>query len=397
MKRGIIFFIFLTTLIIQPYLTANAVEKNKKDSLSPILYIQGGIYTGYIYAHHRSMTYLLENYARGAQLRAGWRLNGASDWHHAYRMLSVGVGYMFSDLGSPKHLGYAHSLYGFVDIPIIQTPKFAWTYDLGLGLGYITKKFDINNNPNNRVIGSNLNAFLLISSGVEYKPTKLATLKLDLGLHHLSNGNTNEPNWGVNTVYLMAGVKQKIDKTPANSYEKKIFNDKTWQYLISYGVGFKETATVIGRTYFISDLHFTARRKFSYTNGFGGGVDLMYDGSMVKELKYNPVTGYNHPDSIYTEKNIHNFSPAIHANWSVYLGRVIFDIQFGLYLHDKLERNVFNRWVLEIELTKNISMYGALKSHWGSADYIHIGLIYQLSKKQKSTKRNVLKINTIRI
>ena len=377
-------YLLLIVLTILPYLNINATEDTRSDSTKSILYIQGGIYTGYIYAHHRSMTYLLENYARGAHLRVGWRLNGAAAWHHAYRMLSVGCGYMFSDLGSPKYLGYAHSLYGFVDIPIISGDKFSWTYDLGVGLGYITKKFDINDNPNNKVIGSNINAFLLVSTGIEYAPTKYTTVKLDWGLHHLSNGNTSEPNWGVNTVYLMAGVKQKIDKNPANKPRKIPFDDKIWQMLFSYGVGSKEITPITGNKYFVSDLHFTVRRKISYTNGVGGGVDLMYDGSISKELKYSSKLGRNLPDSVYTEKNIHNFSPAIHANWSVYLGRVIFDIQLGLYLHDKLDRIYFNRWILEIELTKHFSIYGSLKSHLGSADYIHLGVIFNLSKKAEN-------------
>jgi hypothetical protein len=122
------------------------------------------------------MVYLFDNYVRGGQLKIGWRFNGSSDWQYAFRLPSCGVGYLFSDFGSQKYFGYAHSIYGFVDISIINRKKILWTYNLGIGIGYITKPYDAVKNLENTVIGTNLNAFLLISTGFEYKILKITSL-----------------------------------------------------------------------------------------------------------------------------------------------------------------------------------------------------------------------------
>ncbi len=352
----------------------------QKDSVSPSLYFQAGSYTGFLYAHHRSMGYLIDNYARGAQLRVGWRFNGKDEWEKAFRFPSAGLGYMVADVGSPRVFGYGHALFGFLDISIIETKRFSWAYDLGAGLAYVTKKFDINSNPNNEVIGSHLNAFLLISSGLEYQLTKKTTLRVDLGLNHFSNGNSTEPNWGLNTFFAMVGAKQflhegKKSKTPIVTYQHK-----KWEAILHIGAAYKEVKPVDGTKFFVGDIHLTARRRISYTNSWGGGVDLLYDGSIRKVLKHDAGHGYVVHDSVCNPSLFENLSPAVHGNWSMHFGKIVFDVQLGFYLFNALNKIYFNRWILEVELTRQLSLLTALKSHLASADYVQFGLIWHLKK-----------------
>ena len=106
----------------------------------------------------------------------------------------------------------------------------------------------------------------------------------------------------------------------------------------------------------------------------------MYDGSTSKALKRDFGLGYVVHDSIYSPKFIHSFSPAIHANWSMYFNKIVFDIQMGLYIYNAFDRIVNNNWILEIELTKNFSLLTGLKSHFASADYVQFGLIWNILK-----------------
>jgi hypothetical protein len=372
-----IFFVIVVLL----FLFTNGFSQNSsKDSLAPSLYVQVGGYSGFLYAHHRSMGYLIDNYARGAQIRAGWRFNGKHEWEKAYRFPSAGIGYMISDFGSPRVFGYGHALFGYLDIPIIETNSFSWAYDLGAGLASVTKKFDINTNPNNEVIGSHLNAFLLISTGLEYRPTKKTTLRLDLGLNHYSNGNSSEPNWGLNTFFVMVGAKQKIQAENRSTAQSVALSHKKWESLIHISAAYKEVKPVDGIKYFVSDIHFTARKRISHTNSWGGGVDLLYDGSIRKSLKIEAGQGYIVHDSICNPGVLQNFSPAVHTNWSMHFGKITFDVQLGFYIYNALDKTYFNRWILEVELTRHISLLTALKSHLASADYVQFGLVWHLKK-----------------
>lgn len=356
--------------------------KDHTDTLKATPYIQVSVYTGYLYAHHTSMLYLINNYARGGQIRVGWRFNGAADWEKAFRYPSAGIGYTLSDFGSKNIIGYGHALYGYLDIPIIERKRFSWTYNLGAGLAYVTKKFDMIANPNNEVIGSHINAFLLITTGFEYKPESRTKIGVDLGLNHYSNGSIKQPNWGLNSLFAMVGVKQFLNQPrpqdkPADTPKT---TDNHWESLISIGAGFKERAPINGDTHPVGDLHYTIRRKIWTTNSWGIGLDLLYDGSIQKALQYTTGQFYVVSDSIYNPSRLKNISPACHANWSMHFGKISFDIQIGVYIYDALKRKIFNRWILELELTRQISLMTSLKSHFGSSDYVLVGVIWKPKK-----------------
>ncbi len=363
------------------FLTTTTHSQPNTDSLRPSLYFQASAYTGYLYAHHRSMAYLIDNYARGAQLRIGWTFNGRSDFEKAFRFPSAGVGYMISDFGNPHIFGYGHATYGFLDIPIIETNRFAWNYNLGAGLAYVTKKFDLNTNHNNEVIGSHLNAFLLITSGIEYRMTNKTTVGVEFGLNHYSNGCTAEPNWGLNTFFAMIGVKQQIGNRPERGDKTIKPVTKKWESLIHFGAAFKEQTPVDGTKNFVGDIHYTIRKKLTHTNSWGGGIDVLYDGSMRKSIKYRVGQFYVAPDNISNPSFAKNLSPACHASWSMHFGKITFDIQMGIYLYNSLDRIYFNRWILEIDLTQQVSLMTALKSHLGSADYVQFGFVWKLKDR----------------
>jgi len=181
---------------------------------------------------------------------------------------------------------------------------------------------------------------------------------------------------------IFAKEKYQISDTEENYNISKVkLPKKYWMPFLYYGVGIKDTPPVDGKLSFASDLHFTMRRKISYTNGYGGGFGILYNNGIEKTLKENFKKNNSSPDSEYVANQLNNFSPEVHTNWSMYFGKIIFDIQLGVYLHNALDRIFFNRWLLEIELTERVSFFGGLKSRFGIADYIHIGVVYNLSKK----------------
>ncbi len=351
-----------------------------QDTINPAIYFQAGGYSGFLYAHHRSMGYYIQDYPSGGELKLGWKFNGSSPWQHAMRFPEAGVGILWGDFGNKSVLGNGYSLYGFLDIPIYERQKFVWSYQLAAGIGYVTKIFDIQNNYNNEAIGSHYNAFLLISTGLKYKVTPRISLTLDCGLHHFSNGNAKEPNQGLNTFYTMIGGRYFFNQAPLLKYPNIVKPVPTWETVFFAATGVKEERPVDNQKYSIFDTHVTFRRKFSHVNSWGFGVNLMYDGSIEKQLKIRQGHGYVVPDSIYNPSEWQNFTPAIHGSWSTYVGKIVFSIQVGVYIYNALNRIIFNRWLLEIDIYDNLSISGGLKSHFGSADYIEVGMAWKIRR-----------------
>lgn len=51
----------------------------------------------------------------------------------------------------------------------------------------------------------------------------------------------------------------------------------------------------------------------------------------------------------------------------------------GLYFYNALDRIYFNRWILEVDVTQQVCLMVALKSHFGSADYVETGFVWKFN------------------
>lgn len=371
---AVAFLLSISPAAAQGY-TATAAETDTVARHSSF-YLQAAGYSGYVYAHHRSINYLADSYPYGFGLRAGWRFDNPDvDWHNAFRHPRAGAGYMFQSLGGKSFLGYGHALYGYVDIAFLQNRSLEWRYLLGVGAAAVTQHFDVANNNANRVMGSPLNAYLIASTSLEWKAAPSTAIGLGAGLNHMSNGRTSSPNWGLNTFYTMLSVRHDFDHVEFRRPPRPAPDDTPWEMHICLGTGLKQIKPSRDKHYGTGDLHVTVRRRAWRSNAWGFGLGLMYDHSNLDMLRYEKL-GYVAPDSVMPLHFHVSLSPCYHASWSMIFGRVTFDIQMGGYFYNVLNKGFFNRWLLEVALTEHISVMGGLKSKLGSADHVEFGLCW---------------------
>src|SRR6056297_712574 len=135
--------------------------------LSKRLYFNLEGLSGNTWAHHKSVRYLLEYPPMGINLETGLISGGSKKWQHDLKMPRYGIGYQYARLGS-SILGNAHSIYSFISSDIISSHSLQWHYKIGAGLGFVDNPFEGDSNPLNIVNGSVVNAYLRISTGVNY-------------------------------------------------------------------------------------------------------------------------------------------------------------------------------------------------------------------------------------
>ena len=80
-------------------------------------------------------------------------------------------------------------------------------------------------------------------------------------------------------------------------------------------------------------------------------------------------------------KSTDYLSAAIHAGYMLCMHPVYFSFEFGVYIYSTPNRDILNRWLLEIYLTHNTRFYFGLKSRYGKADFVEFGLAYDLFRK----------------
>jgi hypothetical protein len=336
--------------------------------------------TGSNWAHHDAIKYILQYPPSGVNLKLGFLSNGNTLWQHDLNLPRYGIGYQFATLGSDI-LGKSHSIYLFVESDIIKRKKWQWYYNLGAGVGFVDNPYDPDKNPLNVVNGSVTNAYLRVSTGASLSLNSRNAIGLNGGLFHLSNGNLWLPNWGINALYGSLSWKYRLSDSINIVSKNKATRAGNKQRLTIYGsMGFKEERPINGENYFVSDIHANYWRKHRPSFAWGAGASIIYDESSKKMLWRG-----THERVISLEefevKNMDYISAAVHAGYMLCMHPVYFSFEFGVYVYSTPQRDILNRWLLEIYITHNTRIYGGLKSRFGKADFIEYGLAYDLFKK----------------
>lgn len=131
-----------------------------------------------------------------------------------------GLGASVNFLGNPKGIGTPVSVYAFQGAPIWRfSEKLSLYYEwnFGASFGWRPTRIDPGSesslggaesvsSQSNLVVGSRVNAYICLGTGLRYRLSRSLALIGGLELTHYSNGNTSFPNPGVNLAGLRLGV-----------------------------------------------------------------------------------------------------------------------------------------------------------------------------------------------
>ena len=121
-------------------------------------------------------------------------------WSVFYNYPSVGVSVSYTNFGDNEVFGNAYSLVPFISISTSKKQYGNFYFKLGLGASYFTTYFNEESNPNNIAIGSAIT--WTFESTIHYNVfvTPITSLSIGGGFIHHSNGHTQLPNAGLNSV-----------------------------------------------------------------------------------------------------------------------------------------------------------------------------------------------------
>ena len=154
---------------------------------------------------------------------------------HTYQ----GVGLAYNSFFNKAEVGTPVTLYVFQGAPIIRlTNRLSIDYEWNFGATFGWEKYDPVDNPYNVVVGSRINAYLNLGFFLNWQPTADWCLMAGIDLAHYSNGNTNYPNSGVNTIGARIGVARSWGETkPMKPVREKpsVLNNRFCYDLVLYG------------------------------------------------------------------------------------------------------------------------------------------------------------------
>lgn len=334
---------------------------------------------GFLYSHHLELDRFQAHYPayEFSIEQATW---GAKRWEVAYAYPIIGISFWYSRLGGFEEIGSAYAIYPFINFPIFYNSIHSVNFRIGLGLSYLTNKFDRLENYKNFAIGSHINVAGSLYLEYRRKLGRIFTISGGFGLTHFSNGATKTPNYGLNIITANLGVSAFI-KPQNPAFDKKILPElysfefdgrKDLDVEFSFSYASKDMTEQYGERFNVYGFYINILKRISYKSKIGGGVDFVYDQSDKYILEWSGVE---------VDNNIETLKPGVSAAYELVISKISFMFNFGFYLHTKesSEGQVYQRLTLKYYFIDNAYAHIVLNTNWGKAEYVGFGLGYKLN------------------
>jgi hypothetical protein len=142
------------------------------------------------------------------------QLNGQKPWEYSHHYPFLGFAFAYNNLGNDSILGRAYSLLPFIEIPIAGgknlisgSTGFSASFRVGSGLAWLTKHYDVVENPTNNVIASSVNDITQFTFTGQYKASDEFTFTIGGSFTHYSTGAVRVPNLGINIPSARFGIR----------------------------------------------------------------------------------------------------------------------------------------------------------------------------------------------
>lgn len=333
---------------------------------------------GYLMAHHTQMIYLLEGHVKSVEIYCEKVVDGRKNWHHVYRLPTVGFSTYIGDLGNREYMGFALSILPYVKCHLIKRKIFEFNARLGTGLAYLTKSFDRIDNNKNSAIASPWNASLSINFEPEFK-LKRMDVGLGISFIHFSNGAWKTPNLGFNIPSLSLNMGYKLNsRLPMCKKEAVLLtHEKSHNFEFSALAGLKEIVPANGKKYFYSAFNFLYRRNYHPKSNLLLFADVCYNGGYKQSYQNWYRTTVESSDAIRA---------GIGFGYGLSMDRTMFFLHNGFYIYDPLDYDgvYYHRLGCRYNFDNGLVINFSLKTHFAKADVVEVGAGYCFKRIKKS-------------
>lgn len=159
-----------------------------------------------------------------------YNFNSDKEWAARLKFPKTGLSFGYTDFGNAEKVGRAYTIMPFMEFSILQQRIPGLNLQIGFGASYADTQYDSIANPFNRAITTKINWSFRSFLYYDLFSSKKTDWRFGLGYLHHSNGHTNLPNQGLNS--LAASFSAKIDTKKEVSQTPKThnFKDKSQTY-----------------------------------------------------------------------------------------------------------------------------------------------------------------------
>jgi hypothetical protein len=379
------FIIFLLLLISIFFNTENTYsQKGFHHKLrSPNIVLEGRIYYGWTLDHHIEITPFKRHYP-AYEFSIQKATYGKTRWEYMYNYPLIGFAYWYSDLGNTEPLGAAHAVFPYINFPLLGKKGFNIYFRLGVGLGYLTRKYDRYSNYENLAIGSHVNGNVNLLLEARGSLGKKLVAAGGISLVHFSNGGIKQPNYGLNMPSVSVALAYRISKENPHLKRKLLpelyafeFDGKKFVNLdLDLAFAMKDMQSMLGKgnKYLVTAFWGNMLWPVGFKGRIGWGFDISFDGSDEKTLELQGT---------YPEHDYQLIKTGINAAYELAFSRMSIMMNLGWQLTglDKRDGYLYEKLALRVGITNNLYTALTLKANYGKADFVALGIGYRIHMK----------------
>ena len=339
--------------------------------------LSGSLFGGKVLKHKQDILFEVPPLSSAFIFSAVNQTNGSKVWHKYWRNPRIEIQISGLNFGNDKILGQAYAVIPGYTFYLKRFKKIDFLFHIGMGIGYLTKKFDIQNNPDNNAIGSHLNNATRFRISGNYQIDPKWQIEAGINFLHFSNALSASPNSGINVYGPDIGIRylfntQKQDDINSTTYESVPAYNK-WGWNIQFGWAKNEKHIPGGPKFLIYTISNSAVYHFSpYLRMYLG-----YEFEMNNATYFSTYFIFEDKDLATQKAKSHILFTAVEmlfgrtglrVQLGHYPGRNLFQNSEAIYL--KLNINVYGNTLYKGRAIPYIGLL--LKSHFTVAEYFAI-------------------------
>lgn len=269
-------------------------------------------------------------------------------------------------MDKPDILGVSVPLYGFLEPHYRLGENTFFFLRAGMGFTYQNLPFDEATNPLNLSYSRELNTFVGLGLGTEYRWSEYWGARVAFWYNHSSNGGAQEPNKGLNYPTLMFGINRsfeplKFESRDQLSGEKK---DPLRQFDLQFymaGKAIDETRV----TYAVYGIEASYLHQFSRISAWTVGFETTQNDAYAEVIRQEDL-------------NQSAFQVNLLAGHSFVLGKFTFSQRAGVYVWRDYSNTPdwFQRYGVNYYFWKGMSFGANIRVHGHVAEFLDARIGY---------------------
>jgi len=330
---------------------------------------------GFLMAHRSAMSHLVRQNSFGFELGVIKHLQ-IKETDVTYRHPAIGLNLAFQNFGYNTVLGSAISTSYFFNTPIFQKNDHFIDFQYGLGIAYISEKYDLINNATNNAIGSHFNAKVTLKL-LYTKYINRFNLGAGLAFTHYSNGAITYPNLGLNvpSIFLQLGIlsngRKAFQKELVSTPEKKVELAHT-RLMGSAIFSIKQ----VGANPFLPKRY----PVFGFRGTIQRQISQMWQAELSLDFIHNEANLNIYPFEDYPRSDVLQIGLFAGAAYKFYRTEIVLGL--GYYVRDKINPlgKIYNK--IGYRFFFHSKWYGLfnVRANLGKADFFEFGIGYQIKK-----------------